>query len=132
MQTRLQKWLDKMEDKKSSEPILYLSGPMSGYSDFNATAFFRATDMLRGKGYTVINPHELPEPDVAGLSELEAWAEYLARDVMLFAKITEPVVLVLLPGWELSRGALLERAVAKQRGFQVTTYGEILKGDFHV
>lgn len=132
MQTRLQKWLDKMEDRKSVEPVLYLSGPMSGYPDINAPAFFRATDMLREKGYAVINPHELPEPDVAGLSELEAWAEYLARDVMLFAKITEPVVLVLLPGWELSRGSLLERAVAKQRGFRIMTYGDILKEGFHV
>ena len=132
MQTRIQKWLDKMDDRKSSEPILYLSGPMSGYQDFNAAAFFRAADMLREKGYTVINPHELPEPDVEGMTEREAWAEYLARDVMLFAKITTPVFLVLLPGWEQSVGSLLERAVAKQRGFQVTTYGEILKGDFHV
>lgn len=132
MQTRLQKWLDKMEDRKSVEPVLYLSGPMSGYPDFNAAAFFRATDMLREKGYTVINPHELPEPDVTNMSELEAWAEYLARDVMLFAKITSPVVLVLLPGWELSRGSLLERAVAKHRGFRIVTYGDILKEGFHV
>ena len=132
MQTRLQKWLDKMEDRKSVEPVLYLSGPMSGIPDFNAAAFFRATDMLREKGYTVINPHELPEPDVAGLSELESWAEYLARDVMLFAKITAPVTLVLLPGWEQSRGSLLERAVAKRRGFRIITYGEILKEGFHV
>lgn len=132
MQTRLQKWLDKMNDKKSVEPVLYLSGPMSGIPDFNAVAFFRATDTLREKGYTVINPHELPEPEIGGKSDLEAWAEYLARDVMLFAKITSPVVLVLLPGWEHSRGSLLERAVAKQRGFRIMTYGDILKEGFHV
>lgn len=132
MQTRLQKWLDKMEDRKSVEPVLYLSGPMSGIPDFNAAAFFRATDTLREKGYTVINPHELPEPDITGMSELEAWAEYLARDVVLFAKITSPVVLVLLPGWERSRGSLLERAVAKHRGFRIVTYGDILKEGFHV
>lgn len=132
MQTRLQKWLDKMEDRPSTEPIMYLSGPMSGYPDFNAASFFRATDILREKGYVVINPHELPEPDITGMSELAAWAEYLARDVMLFARITNPVILVLLPGWEQSRGALLERAVAMQRGFRVITFGEIFQENFHV
>lgn len=121
-----------MEDKKSVEPVLYLSGPMSGITDLNAAAFSRATDTLREKGYTVINPHELPEPDITGMSELEAWAEYLARDVVLFAKITSPVVLVLLPGWERSRGSLLERAVAKHRGFRIVTYGDLLKEGFHV
>lgn len=128
---KLELWIDRMAGKVSPEEnakrMLYLSGPMTGFPEFNRQAFEDAAYRLRSYGYHVINPHELPEPEVEGFAgEMELWAEYLARDLWLFAKTSRPDALVVLPGWETSRGSMLEVAFAKKCGIPVITYGKLL------
>lgn len=38
---------------------LYVAGPMSGYPEANYPAFNKASDALRGCGFTVVNPAEV-------------------------------------------------------------------------
>ena len=110
--------------------LLYLSGPMTGIADLNRQAFNDAEHRLRALGFGVINPHDLPMPELGeDAPHEELWAECLALDVWILVKTNRPDALVLLPGWRNSRGSLLEAAVCRRFGIPVYTYGQILKGD---
>lgn len=93
---------------------VYVSGPMSGIPDHNFPAFHEAAKHLRGNGYTVVSPAELDEEDVGGIPEavevggLE-YIEYLKRDV---EHVVHVDALVMLPGWQKSRGARFEAYIA--------------------
>lgn len=80
-------------------PTLYLSGPMSGHDQLNFPAFNAAARRLRCLGFPVINPADF------GADEAYTWAQCIARDCfcLSFAR-----VIVLLPGWEASKGSNAE------------------------
>lgn len=84
----------------------YILGPMRGYPNFNAEAFFECEDTLRrAYGYSeIFNParYELDAPQ----REL---AYYMQRDL---AELCKSVEAIALPGWEYSEGAILEAFVA--------------------
>lgn len=91
---------------------LYISGPMTGYPDYNFPAFERAARQLRAVGYDVTSPHELaPSTD-------KAWADYLRAD--LIAMLTHCTAVATLRNWGVSRGATLEVRVA--RSVSMTVY----------
>lgn len=115
--------------------ILYLAGPMSGRPQFNFPMFDAAASMLRMQDWEVINPAELdgdkqrhqciasPDgkvdhnvPNEDGMT----WGDYLSRDVKLVAD--EAHAVVVLPGWETSKGARLEVFVAISSGKPVYPY----------
>lgn len=90
----------------------YLSGPCSGYPGSNRRQFEIAADMLRERGYRIINPLEDEEPG-------KTWAEYLRADIRALMDCRGVVV---LPGWQESRGASLEVHIAHQLGMQVLPF----------
>jgi hypothetical protein len=92
---------------------VYLSGPMTGLPEFNHPFFAETAAALRGAGYTVVSPHELAGP---GLT----WEEYMRID--LRALLDGPEAIVMLPGWEASRGARIELETAKAIGLDVLTW----------
>lgn len=95
--------------------IIYLAGPMSGLPDFNRPAFDDAKDVLCGAGHFVINPADVRlGPDAT-------WADYMRAALQ---RITLADAVALLPGWENSRGARLERHVATELGLPVRTLNE--------
>ena len=90
-----------------------MSGPMTGIEDFNFPAFRDATEDLR-TNFQVVSPHELDEVEHGGPPDPEtvtpeAYAQYLERDLI---HVLEVDAVVVLPGWEKSRGAKLETYVA--------------------
>lgn len=94
--------------------IVYLAGPMTGHVNFNYDTFHAVAHALRMRGVTVISPAE----NKAGVYELapavedvnrEANAEYLRRG---FAHVLRSDVVLLLPGWQRSRGTRHELDVA--------------------
>jgi hypothetical protein len=87
---------------------VYVSGPMTGYEDYNRPAFHRATRHLRDLGFTVVNPAELDEAD-GSAEEIQSHAWYLKRDI---AALLTCDAIYLLPGWKHSKGATLEKQVA--------------------
>lgn len=107
---------------------LYVAGPMTGYPHFNIPAFDAMAAELRANGHEVISPAELDDPDdrAAALASpdgsalhygsdalrKQTWGDFLARDVKLLADDGIEGVVV-LPGWNHSRGALLETYVAR-------------------
>lgn len=108
--------LNDPRDGSVPAPVLYVSGPMSGYEAFNFPAFNRAADALRAKGFPVLNPADF------GWAE-EDWAKNLHRDLVVLGYAD---ILVQLPGWENSRGASLELSCAVALGKGVVSLSEIL------
>ena len=121
---------------------VYLAGPMTGIPSFNIPAFDAMAKRLRTAGYEVVSPAELDDPTIRSISldsadgalaTLEThgatWGDFLARDVELIADDGIEAVVV-LPGWETSRGARLETFVANALCglpiFTVDQYGGFL------
>ena len=112
---------------------VYLAGPMSGIPQFNFPLFMTVAKQLRDVGFEVINPAEedykhgighIAEASVDGnpAGIPDTWGTVLARDVKMIADGGLDGI-VLLPGWEKSRGARLEAFVGLlQRNFQFYEY----------
>lgn len=94
---------------------VYVSGPMTGISHFNFPAFIKAVEGLRVQGHDVVSPHELAHAD-GGRPGSIPWHQYLRED--LIAMLTCDAIVV-LPGWDGSRGSTLEVFVATQVGMSV-------------
>ncbi len=116
----------------------YLAGPMSGYPEYNFPAFEKAADVLRKRRvngyaiYDVLSPVDITRAlwkerynrEFNPMKDKAEWgdpivAEMLKRDL---AAVFEADGIVLLPGWEQSKGANIELAVAKQVGKMILTY----------
>ena len=89
----------------------YLSGPMTGYAEFNYPAFAANTKRLRDAGHTVWNPAE----HFAGRTDMQ-YADYIKADV---AQVMLSRAVAVLPGWEKSKGAALEVHLARVLGLPV-------------
>lgn len=109
-------------------PMVYLAGPMSGYPEFNAPAFREAAAALRAyDGWTVLSPVELDEEsgfDHTAEETVPSEEEYhgfLRRDLQrMLGDGVEKIVV--LPGWEKSRGAALEVEVGRRLGMEILAY----------
>ena len=85
--------------------MLYLAGKMRGLPGLNHGAFTKGAAALRAAGHTVFNPAE------NGLSASnEDVRRFLAVDLAWITGCAEGVIV--LPGWEASRGARAEVATA--------------------
>jgi hypothetical protein len=95
-----------------SEIVAYISGPMTGMPDLNFPAFHKAAASLRASGYRVVNPAELDALDTQEMT----WPEYMRRDIRALMDCTH---IAMLPGWENSKGAKLEKHIADALGMRV-------------
>lgn len=103
---------------------IYIAGAMTGHPDLNFPAFHREAARLRAEGFEVINPAEIN----GGPSEIEAmahmdemqqvehWRACMRNDI---THLVTCDAIVMLPGWEKSRGATLEHHIAKSLGIAV-------------
>ena len=88
--------------------IVYIAGPMTGIEDYNRPAFAEAAKSVSANGDTPINPGLLPttlRPE-----------SYMP---ICLAMIDAADAVILLPGWEGSEGARLERLYALRQGKKV-------------
>ena len=98
---------------------VYISGPMTWCENKNREAFRKAAELLKESGFEVINPHDFPEPDFPhNLTDAERWGRYLAYDLSLILE-KKPDYIFMLPGWQCSRGACLERSFALMNGIPI-------------
>lgn len=96
---------------------VYVAGPMSGIAEHNFPAFNEAASRLRAQGLVVVNPAEL------NVGQEGDWAACMRRDV---AEMVTCDTLALLPGWDRSRGALVEVRLARDLGLRVTDLETLL------
>lgn len=88
-----------------NNPVVVISGPMTGHQDFNRSAFNAMATKLNAQGFTVLTPAILPD----GLVH----QHYL--DITL-AMVDRADAICMLPGWQHSNGAVQEFDRAKMRG----------------
>ncbi len=94
---------------------IYISGPMTGYDDFNYPAFFSAEERLVKRGYTVVNP--------ARNQPCNTWHDYMRIDIK---QMMDCDTLFMLKNWRTSKGACLEHYIAKELKFEIIYEGENL------
>lgn len=95
---------------------------MTGYPEFNYPAFEDAARRLRALGFDVVSPHEVNPPD--GIEH--AWEWYLRRDIVA---LMECDGIVVLPGWEASKGARVETDLGGVLGMSVLPLVDLLMDD---
>jgi hypothetical protein len=106
---------------------------MTNYPGFNFRAFDAAAKDLRGRGFTVVSPAELDDPEVrkaalaspdgapgSGSPNNETWGDFLARDVKLVADEVDAIAVI--AGWQNSKGCRLETFIAFLCGKPVYHY----------
>jgi hypothetical protein len=94
----------------------------------NIPAFDQAAERLRKVGHDVVSPAELDDPEVrermlndeTGVVSSLNWAQCLGRDIEVLDTCDG---IVLLPGWECSKGAKLETYAAILRGKAIYRFG---------
>jgi hypothetical protein len=87
---------------------LYLAGPISSNLGGYKAQFAQAAEKLRAEGWTVINPAENPPQPT--------WAAYMRVSIGQLVMCDE---IALMQGWRKSRGARVERFVARVLGMPV-------------
>lgn len=106
--------------------VVYLSGPMTGWPEFNRPWFDKTARVFRTLGWRVMNPHEFPGEDQ--LKVLHQWSPKLmwyiamARDLTMLAwhGVTNKMFSVYVhPRWWKSRGARCEVKLAELLGVPV-------------
>lgn len=100
---------------ETKNKVAYLAGPMSGYEEYNFPAFFRAEEHLKELGFDVINPARIDQEELGFNPQVDTvdaafLKEAVKRDL---DGVIEADCLVLLQGWENSKGANAEIGVAK-------------------
>lgn len=96
------------------DDVVYLAGPMTGYPEFNAAAFTAAKAYLENlpRKWIITTPFDNGVP----LLPLQPYGAYFKADLTLMQRAT---MLVLLPGWTQSKGALVEVQVAAACGMPI-------------
>lgn len=96
------------------QPRVYISGPMTGIEDFNYPAFNEAAALLRARGYTPLNPADNESHNPT--STPQPWAWYMRHALR---QLVDAHAVATLPGWENSRGAVMEVETAERLGIPV-------------
>lgn len=98
---------------------IYLAGPMTGIPELNFPTFHAETARLRALGYEVVNPAEINADPDAG------WLACMRDDIVQLVRCDG---VALLPGWERSRGATLERHIGTALGLLVVDAASLTGG----
>src|ERR1700761_6415005 len=110
---------------------IYLAGKIRGEAYFNVPAFRAADEKLRAEGHEVYDPMEetitefgdaIWQTNVAGDEDIaieHGFNRRLAMANNCEYLCLEALAIALLPGWEKSRGAKAERALAIALGLQI-------------
>jgi hypothetical protein len=118
------------------ESFFYLGGPMTGIPQFNFPEFHRIGAALRERGYNIVSPAELDDPETeaaamaspdgapgSGSANGEAYEDFLGRDLII-CSIPTCVGMICLPGWHNSRGARGESWVCAYLKKPIYEYSE--------
>lgn len=118
--------------------LTYLSGPMTGYPEFNYPAFKRISAELRKRGWTIESPHENPKPTQNDLERCycnpaprpmepcrcednRVWHYYME---LCKNQVYRCDSIIFMPGWPESRGAVQEFLWAQELGHKMFAFCE--------
>ena len=111
------------------KPTIYVAGPMRGHTDYNYPAFDRQQKVLEEQGWKVINPASLDREDNKPINdpmEFDPDSNYEDHEFMrqalkrdMDAICDECTAVYMMSGWETSKGAKAEWALAKAIGLEI-------------
>jgi hypothetical protein len=107
-------------DQPRNRNRAYLAGPMTGHVDYNYAAFHLAAAYYREMGVDIVSPAELHGDDFG-----KTFEEYLAVDL---AALYTCGTIILLLGWQDSRGAKVELCSAIEHGLDIRLCASIMEG----
>jgi len=90
---------------------IYIAGPITGNKKFKKQ-FFQIEDKLKKLGYKVVNPIA----EEVKLNIKYDWDNAIKKDIQKLLKCNS---ILLLNGWEKSKGAKLEKRIAKDLNFNI-------------
>jgi hypothetical protein len=96
---------------------IYISGPMSGIDRLNFPLFNMVAVRLRNQRWEVVNPVEInsgPDAD---------WLDCIAADLLGMKGCT---AICMLPSWESSFGARIERLAAQKLGLDIFDVADLV------
>lgn len=109
---------------------IYLAGPMQDYAEFNFPAFAKYTAVLRAEGHVVFSPAEkdlerhgpdITKSDTGNLTHIAntgfSLRQALEDDTTYICRHADTIAM--MPGWEYSKGANAEWALAKALGHKI-------------
>ena len=111
------------------QPTIYVAGPLRGFENYNYPAFDRCARVLRDQGWNVINPAELDRDQGKPISSAydfdpdncyedhEFMRSALRRDMVAICE--ECTAIYMMSGWEKSKGANAELALARALGIKI-------------
>lgn len=102
---------------KSNPPKIYIAGPMSGFPNGNFDAFLEKENQLLKEGWTVINPAKMDIELGIDPNKMEAYQyeDCARRDIEVLFQCD---AIYMLAGFQYSKGACWERALAKHLGLK--------------
>lgn len=89
---------------------VYIAGPMTSLPEFNYPAFHAAEMQLQAAGFRTLNPARNPKQS--------SWEDYMRVGLRMLLKAD---AIALLPGWEKSPGANIEKQLAFDLGLGAGT-----------
>ena len=93
---------------------IYISGQISGLPLDEVKAKFQdAEKRIVEHGYEAVNPLK------NGIPDSEAWEVHMAADIVL---LLDCDAIYMLPGWESSKGATLEKNIAERTGKKILNF----------
>lgn len=103
-----QSWLKEI----SRHDCVYISGPMSNLPDYNRPAFHLMERIIKQTGCRVLSPARYPDK----ATELMSYQDHMRRDIKM---VCESNIMIVMNGWEVSKGVEVELAVAKSIGISI-------------
>ena len=106
----------------NNDSVVYISGPMSGLPDYGRQMMKFVESFVKENfpDATVINPADVP-PEWT-------WEQAMEKDVDDVS--TNATVMVLLDGWEKSRGARIEVGIALRRNLEIVMFRDLMAEKF--
>ena len=95
---------------------IYLSGKITGREKEDYTKqFARAERFYKTGGFDVVNPVTIGE-EILKQNPSATWEDFMQEDLKALRTCTH---IVLLEGWEESKGAKMEKAEAEKMGLEI-------------
>lgn len=102
----------------SNNDVVYISGPMTGYDNFNRDFLISVENLIRNNTECkeIINPAYIPTK--------YTWEMAMEKD--LEDVRSKATVMVLLPGWEKSKGSRLEILEALKKNIKIIQFYDLM------
>lgn len=119
-----------ISEEATIKDSIYLSGPMTGIPHYNYPYFQHVWLAITDTGATCLSPHHVDGGDQVGENTAPQPYGYYFRKALRMMLVCEKIVM--LPGWEDSKGATMELAAARLCGMKVGRWhdGKMTEGGF--